>query len=85
MKYLGDKIIISFENIDLFKKFKAQWWRTKLPFHTYSTDQNRILVVILKGLPKFESWEIIQELQAQHLQALSCLEIQRNPNSKYPI
>lgn len=85
MKYLGDKMKFNFDTFELFNKFKTQCLRSGLFFHTYTTDQEKIIAVILKGLPKFDSSEIIKDLQAHDLNPLSCIEIQKDPKSSYPI
>lgn len=85
MKYLGDKMKFNFDTLELFNKFKAQCLHSGLSFHTYITDQDKIIAVILKGLPKFDPSEIIKELQAQDLNPISCIKIQKDPKSDYPI
>lgn len=80
MKYLDDKMKFNFDTIELFNMFKTQCLRTGLPFRTYTTDHDKILTVVLKGLLKFDPVEITKELQAQDLHQFSCSEIQKDPN-----
>lgn len=85
LKYLGEKTKFTFDTFDLYNKFKTQCIQSRLSFHTYTTDQEKIIAVIIKGLPKFNPDEIIKELQAHDLNSLYCIEIQKDPKSNYPI
>lgn len=52
VKYLGVKVKIKFENLDHYLKLKKYYVNSKIQFHAFLTDQDKILAVVLGGFPK---------------------------------
>ncbi|KAL2720050.1 RNA-directed DNA polymerase from mobile element jockey [Vespula squamosa] len=76
---------VPLNNEEYFKSFKKYCTLTGIQYHKYSVEQDKIIAVILKGLPKLDKKEIIQKLERNNLKPLICQEIQKDTNSKYPI
>lgn len=85
VKYFGEKVKIKFDIMDHYLKFKEYCVNSKIQFHIFSTDQDKILAVVLGGFPKVNKDDLLQELRDHNLCALSCNEIQKNLNSLYPL
>lgn len=85
IKYLGEKIKAKFENLEYYNNFKDYCLRSKIQFHNYLTEQDKILAVVLRGFSKIIKDDLIQVLLDHNLKALSCNEIQRDPNYLYQI
>lgn len=71
--------------MDDYVRFKSYCLTTDVQFHAYATEQDKILAVVVRGLPKINKEDIITELVNLDVKPLSCQEIQKNPNSLYPI
>lgn len=52
LKYHGNKTRINFENMGDYVRFKSYCLSTYVQFHTYATEQDKILAVVVRGLLK---------------------------------
>ncbi|KAK2578280.1 hypothetical protein KPH14_012229 [Odynerus spinipes] len=80
-KFLGKRIRIQFFYFDNHNNFKESLFQSKVPFYTFSTSQDRALVMILRGLPLIPIPELLDEIKSKGLTPISCSVI-NNKNSQ---
>ncbi|XP_043252535.1 proteoglycan 4-like [Colletes gigas] len=77
VKYLSNQAKVTLATTPDFLATKNLLTDSNIQYHTYSLTAEKTIAVVLKGLPKLPTDEILAEIQAKDLNALCCSELKR--------
>ena len=80
LKFLGNRVRIQVYKVDDFNDLKSRLLTGNLAFHTFTMNSRKVLTVVLKGLSRVPSEEILSEIKSHGLVPISCVPL--NPGSK---
>lgn len=91
LKYKGSRVLIYTKNITDYSKLKENFLEQKIPFHTFTPDEQKPVKLVLKSIPPNVTAEnIIEDLKSKGLEVRKAIQmVKKQPEGtadiKYPM